>query len=192
MGVEPAGRKARRLDSVPWREPLSVHVDHPLAEAAARLKDADTDVLIVLDGDEIVGTLSAHDMLAETMRKEERPRNLRVQDVMDHRVPYCHAHDAVTKAVRQLIDSQARILIILDDQGQAAGIVTTGDLAVTPEGGVFSEQLARAADKAQAAAPVKTDPTGGRRRQKAPGEVPSYSEKPHLAKNKRRPPSDVQ
>ncbi|GAB4155635.1 MAG: hypothetical protein Tsb0016_27440 [Sphingomonadales bacterium] len=177
------GKQGTRLDMLVLRDPVFVHVDHPLSEAIARLKDADVEWLIALDGDEMVGTLSAHDMASETRRKGEAVEALRVQDVMDHRVPVCRLDASVDSAIEYLRKQRARALVVVNGKGQAAGIVTAADLAATPEGQAQADILDWAEIVAQTEEPAKTDAMGGRRRPSPPGQVPSYSVKPHVRKN---------
>lgn len=183
MVARDSHERGTRLDSLVLRDPVFVHVDHPLSEAIARLKDADVEWLIALDGDEMVGTLSAHDMASETRRKGEAVEALRVQDVMDHRVPVCRRDASVESAIASLRQQRARALVVVNGKGQAAGIVTVADLAATPEGKAQADILDWAEVAAQTEEPAKTDVMGGRRRPSPPGQVPSYSVKPHVRKN---------
>lgn len=139
-----------------------IHVDHNLHEAQARFDASGRDRILVLDGDEVVGTLHRGDLPED----QERWRQLTVQEIMPAApLPTCGPQTSA-EAVRGMLEAHAFVLV-LDDEREIVGIVERGGAAACP-----TPQAGKGG--------TSPDPTGGRATLDEDGRLHVYSDKPHV------------
>lgn len=156
-----------------------VHVDHDLDEALTRMKDTATTFLPVVDGDEIVGTLSAR-RLRERIERPGQRESASVRDVMQTTVTFCYTDDPVDR-VRAVMDAAgADHIFALDRDNGLKGIVALDDLAAA---GAARD----AARHNPAAVAERRESTGGRAKWGAPGGRPATYAPIPVLKRKRGP-----
>jgi CBS domain-containing protein len=74
------------------------HVDHSLAEAAKRMREADVGALPVVDGDELVGVVMDRDLVVRATTRCANPTTARVSQAMTRHVVFCHESTSVGEA----------------------------------------------------------------------------------------------
>jgi len=95
-----------------------VHPDQPLAEAAARMRDAGLELLPVFDGDELVGVITA----AEAA---DRPGDgASVHDVMSTDIVFCYDRDDLPTALKIVEESGHPRLLVLNAEWELVGLLT--------------------------------------------------------------------
>lgn len=134
-----------------------IHVDHNLEEARARFQHFGRDRLLVIDADEVVGTLHRDDL------PEEPPAgsSVTVQEVMRAEPAKSCPATAPADAVRALLQTHPYVLVV-DGERQVVGIVEGADLA------------------RKQAEPAASDGTGGRAIAAPDGRLKTYAERPRL------------
>ena len=109
--------------------PWSVQVDDKATQATIMMARLGTDALLVLDGGDVVGMISALGILQQLVINGRDPNTLCVKDIMVE-VPFVKATacvEAARRACRQL--GRRRICIVKGDQVE--GLVTSAELAHT-------------------------------------------------------------
>ncbi len=106
-----------------------VHAGDPVRAAAERMRDHDIGFLPVTDDARlVVGVLTDRDIvirgLAEGLTAESR-----VADCMTREVIGCFATDDVDKAEELMSMYQKSRVVVLDDQGRLAGVISISDVA---------------------------------------------------------------
>ncbi|MFC3230752.1 CBS domain-containing protein [Marinibaculum pumilum] len=140
-----------------------IHVDHNLCEAQARFDASGRNRILVLDADEVVGTLHRADLPSD----REAWDRLTVHDIMTASpLPTCGAEETAQK-VRALLDEHPFVLV-LDEEREIVGIVERGSDTLEPSLG------------AEATPEETADPTGGRATLDGEGKLHVYSDKPHV------------
>jgi len=95
-----------------------VHPDQPLAEAAARMRDAGLELLPVVDGDELVGVITA----AEAA---DRPGDgASVHDVMSTDIVFCYDRDDLPTTLKIVEESGHPRLLVLNAEWELVGLLT--------------------------------------------------------------------
>jgi predicted transcriptional regulator len=111
-----------------------VHPDQPLAEATARMHDAGLGLLPVVDGDELVGVITAADAA-------DRPGDgTSVHDVMSTDIVFCYDQDDLPTALKIVEESGHPRLLVLNAEWELAGTLTAEAIRDAIEGG--HDQLA--------------------------------------------------
>jgi CBS domain-containing protein len=111
-------------------EVVSVLPGTTIVDAALVMKNLDVGPLPVVDGGHLVGVITDRDITVRATAEGRDPNVTRVGEVMTHEVVACHADDDVRDAARLMQDVQLRRLLVVDDEGNLAGIVSIGDLAL--------------------------------------------------------------
>jgi CBS domain-containing protein len=105
----------------------TIGADAPAAEAAARMRQLRLSRLLVTDGrGSAVGVISVSDLVAPLGRSSGDRRSVR--DVMSHAIVTCPAETSLEAACRAMTERRSRSIIVVDDNGQAAGVITGNDL----------------------------------------------------------------
>ena len=122
-----------KVADVMTSDPVVCPSDSSLADAAKAMRDRDIgDVLVSVDG-RVVGILTDRDIVVRGLVSETDPRKLTVGDIATRDV-WCVADDAdVSEAVRRMQEAAVRRLAVVDNEGQAVGIVSLGDLAAADD-----------------------------------------------------------
>ena len=130
------------------RKVESVKPDSPVKEAATRMKAADIGFLPIHDGKKLHGVVTDRDI---TVRAVAEGRDLRLtttRDIMTDHVHVCVEDDSVEQAARVMEESKIRRLVVVDRDKQMVGVVSLGDLALSPAGsaGLAGEVLERVSE----------------------------------------------
>lgn len=106
-----------------------LHPDHPVSEAAARMRAAHLTMLPVVDGDEIVGVYT----LAHLAQRKDQPpvpqaaedaRVSRVSDHMSAEIPFCYEHDDLATAQQMLQRHDLPWLLVVNRDDEYVGLIS--------------------------------------------------------------------
>jgi len=109
---------------------VTVSRDTPLADAARMMRDSDVGPLPVADEGRLVGVLTDRDITIRAVANGKDPFSTRVDEVMTPKVVCCLDTDEVERAAEMMQSAQLRRLLVVDEGGRLAGIVSLGDIAV--------------------------------------------------------------
>ncbi len=106
------------------------HADARLLEAAERMRQLDSGVLPVVDGDRLVGMVTDRDITVRATAEGRDPVTTKVSEVMTPEVVFTYDDEDVKDAAKLMQERQVRRLVVLDREKKLVGIVSLGDLAV--------------------------------------------------------------
>jgi CBS domain-containing protein len=119
-----------KVNQITTRDPVVIHPDAVLVEAAQKMKSLDIGMLPICDGDRLVGTITDRDITVRAVAQGCDPKIARVRDVMTPEVIYCFEDEDVKEAAKKMEDKQVRRLPVLNRNKRLVGIVSLGDVAV--------------------------------------------------------------
>lgn len=105
-----------------------------LAEAAARMWNAQTGSLLVMEGETLLGIVTERDLLREVASGQD-PKEVALKDVMRTDVITCNPQTTLKDAAKIMATKWIRHLPIVED-GRVVGIVSQRDLT-----GMLAEAL---------------------------------------------------
>ncbi len=117
--------------------PVTIDRDQPVSEAYHLLRNAPFHHVPVMDGDKPVGMISSVDVLRlaydvdgfdDRDMAEMLDYQFNLDDAMSTDLRVATAETTIRQAAALLADGQAHSLLVMDDEGMLAGIVTTTDL----------------------------------------------------------------
>jgi CBS domain-containing protein len=113
-----------------------VHVDENLLDAAIRLRRDRLPALAVVDGDEIVGILTAAAVEAKLAAPDNDLGVAAVRDLMSAEIGVCHGSETIDTARRVMAGQGHQHLLVVDSDGKLCGVLSAadvqGDSKVTP------------------------------------------------------------
>jgi CBS domain-containing protein len=150
-----------------------VHVDQTLMDAGIRLRRRALPALAVVDGDEIVGLLSAETVERKMAATENDLGDAKVRDHMSAEVAFCRADESLETARAVLRDGDHAYLLVTDSKGRLCGLLSAAQIDAQGD-------AAGTGDAAAADAHVISTP--GRAKGDKPHKPGTYSVNPKLKK----------
>lgn len=154
-----------------------VHVDQNLYEAYVRMRSFEVPFLPVVDGDEIVGILTARDIYAQPEAAEKGIKAARVRDYLSKDIAFCYADDDVKMAKEVMHESGRHRLLVTDDQRHFVGLITLEAITAA-----LREHGPRPSSAPKPGATGRIAETAGHATGNGPGKPKSYAVKPKIKK----------
>jgi len=104
-----------------------------LQEAAKKMQRLDVGPLPVCDGERLIGMLTDRDITVRAVAEGCDPTTTTVREAMTPDVAYCFEDQEVHEAAQIMEQYQIRRLPILNRNKRLVGLVSLGDLAVSPD-----------------------------------------------------------
>ena len=95
-----------------------------LQAAAQVLRESGAPMLVVMEGERLVGGLYARDLGVEACARGLDPTRTPVRETMRGRVPMCGPADAPEDALERLREAGVDALAVVDDSGRVIGMLT--------------------------------------------------------------------
>jgi len=105
------------------------HRYEPLQTAAERMRVRNVRALPVLDGDRIVGMITADDIVQRAVSLGHDPRRILVHAILTNRVVTCRDDHTLNEAAVIMEGAHVRHLPVLDQEEALVGMLSLEDLA---------------------------------------------------------------
>lgn len=116
------------LDEVTLRPLTRVGPDTTMAEVVSLLHESGRGVVLVLDKGKLVGLFTAHDLMARCSRDSSQWRDKPVRELMTPDPITARGNETIATAIDRMVVGNYRHLPILDEAGEAIGVVSIRDL----------------------------------------------------------------
>ena len=100
-----------------------------LADAAITMRDRDLGWMPVEEGGKVIGIITDRDIVIRGIANGMQPKTNTVREVMTKNVLSCNIGDSIDVAANLMQREQVRRLVVLDNDGKLAGVVSLADLA---------------------------------------------------------------
>jgi CBS domain-containing protein len=114
--------------------------EETIRQAARTMASLDAGVLPVGENDHLVGMITDRDIAIRGIAKGKGPK-AKVRDVMTEDVKYCFDDQEIEEVTRNMADIQVRRLPVLNRDKRLVGILSLGDVAISPDGKSAGEAL---------------------------------------------------
>jgi CBS domain-containing protein len=121
---------AQSIRDVMTPNPHTVAADATLQDAAREMKQDNIGAVLVRDNGSVSGILTDRDIVVRAIAEGRDPSSTRVGDVASSDVKTLTPDSSVEDAIRIVREQHVRRIPVIDEKGQAQGIVSIGDLAV--------------------------------------------------------------
>jgi CBS domain-containing protein len=109
--------------------PQTVEPSATVVEAAKVMKERDTGIVPVVQGDRLVGTITDRDVAVRVVAEGKDPQSTTVSEVASKDVVTVEPGQNLDEALRLMAKHQVRRLPVVDDDGTLVGIVSQADVA---------------------------------------------------------------
>jgi CBS domain-containing protein len=117
-------------------------------KVAKMMGEIDTGAMPVMEEDRVIGMITDRDIVLRVVA-EGGNLDQPIRDVMSGDIQSCNAEDSLADATAKMGAHQVRRLVVLNDAGRLAGILSLGDVAVdygAKQVGKTLEEISESAD----------------------------------------------
>jgi CBS domain-containing protein len=120
---------AKSVKDVMTSNLATVEPDAKLTDAARIMRDEDTGVVPVLEGDRLVGTVTDRDLVIRALAEGKDAQSTTVREVASTDLVTVDPQQGLDEALRLMAQHQVRRLPVVGDDGRLLGIVSQADVA---------------------------------------------------------------
>jgi CBS domain-containing protein len=120
-----------KVTEVMTRNPEIVRSGDSVKRAAEIMKQINVGVVPVFNGDNAIGILTDRDIAVRLVAEGKDPMNTKAGDIMSRDPVFCTEDADVEDVAQMMSDKKLRRLLVKNDQGKLAGVISLGDLAVS-------------------------------------------------------------
>jgi len=118
----------RHILQVKGQDAWTISPDATVFQALRMMADKDVGFLIVLDGDELIGTISERDYARKVILFNKSSRETLVREIMRTNFPTIHPDQTVHECMQIMMEQRARYVPVIEDDGQLLGVISIGDV----------------------------------------------------------------
>jgi predicted transcriptional regulator len=131
-----------RCEEIMKGDVCTVSRDATVQEAARSMVDDDIGFLPVVDGsNRVVGTITDRDITVRLVAQGLPADSIRVHQVMTNNVVSCKRSEDLTIAQELMKESKVSRILVLNNDGSPAGVISLGDLAERQDEGAAGSTL---------------------------------------------------
>lgn len=119
----------------------SIQADAPVKEAADKMKSLNIGLLLVADGNALVGVVTDRDIVTRGVANRECSCNVTAREIMSHPVVCIQGDAQLFEAARLMSEKQVRRLIVTNSESQPVGVLSVDDIAFSTHGDETAGQV---------------------------------------------------
>jgi CBS domain-containing protein len=120
---------AKKIRDAMTSNPKTVDQSASIVEAARIMRDADTGVVPIVDGDRLVATVTDRDIAIRAIAEGKDPQGTKAIDVASKELVTIDPQQDLDEALRLMARHQVRRLPVVEEDGKLVGIVAQADIA---------------------------------------------------------------
>jgi CBS domain-containing protein len=109
--------------------PRTIAKDATVVEAARIMRDEDTGIVPIIDGDQIVGTITDRDIAIRVVAEGKDTQSTKAIDMASKDLVTVDPQQDLDEALRLMARHQVRRLPVVEEDGRLVGIVAQADIA---------------------------------------------------------------
>jgi CBS domain-containing protein len=118
-----------KIRDVMTADPQSVGSGTSVVDAARVMRDTDTGIVPIADGDRLVGVVTDRDIAVKVVAHGRDPQATTVDDIASTNLVTIDPEQDLDEALRLMAQHQVRRLPVTEEDGRLAGIVSQADVA---------------------------------------------------------------
>ena len=120
---------AKKIADVMTKNPQTVGRDATVTDAARIMRDADTGVVPIVDGDQLVATITDRDVAVRVVADGADVHAAKAFDAASKQLVTVDPQQDLDEALRLMAEHQVRRLPVCEEDGRLVGIVAQADVA---------------------------------------------------------------
>ena len=110
--------------------PRTVEPSAPVAEAARVMRDEDTGIVPIVEGERLSGTITDRDITIRVVAENKDPQSTTVGEVASRDLVTIDPQQDLDEALRLMAQHQVRRLPVVEEDGRLVGILAQADVAI--------------------------------------------------------------
>jgi CBS domain-containing protein len=123
------GLMAQSIRELMTQNPRTVSPDSTIVDAAKIMRDEDTGVVPIVEGDRLVGVLTDRDIAIRVVAEGKDVQGTRVSEIASQDLVTIDPQQDLDEALRLMAQHQVRRLPVVEEDGRLVGIVAQADVA---------------------------------------------------------------
>jgi CBS domain-containing protein len=119
----------RHVRDVMTPNPKCLSNSDSVLEAARIMRDQDTGVVPIVDGNKIIGMITDRDIVVRAIADGKDINNVRVNEIMTKSVRTVKEDTPVNEVLSLMSSAEIRRVPVVNDRNELVGIVSIGDVA---------------------------------------------------------------
>jgi len=120
---------ATSVSDVMTSNPKTVDASSSVVEAAKLMRDEDTGIIPIVDGDRLVGTITDRDLAIRVVAEGRDPQTTTVAEVASRDLVTIDPQQDLDEALRLMARHQVRRLPVVEEDGKPGGSLSQADVA---------------------------------------------------------------
>jgi len=120
---------AEGIRDVMTPDPKSLGPGSNAIEAARLMRDADTGIIPIVEGDKLIGTVTDRDIALRVVAEGKDPETTTVGEIASRDLVTIDPQQDLDEALRLMARHQVRRLPVVEEDGKLVGIVAQKDIA---------------------------------------------------------------
>ena len=120
---------AQSIREIMTSNPKTVEAGQPIAEAARIMRDEDTGIVPIVEGDQLIGTITDRDITIRVIAEGKDPQSTTIDEIASKNVITVDPQQDLDEALRLMAQHQVRRLPVVEEDGRLVGIVAQADIA---------------------------------------------------------------
>jgi CBS domain-containing protein len=109
--------------------PHTVTADSSIAEAARLMRDEDTGIAPITEGERLVGVVTDRDVAIKVVAEGKDPQLTKVTQIASSNLVTVDREQDLDEALRLMAEHQVRRLPVVEEDGKLVGILAQADVA---------------------------------------------------------------
>jgi CBS domain-containing protein len=120
---------AESIRDVMTGSPHSLGSESSVIDAARLMRDEDTGIVPIVEGDKLIGTVTDRDIAVRVVAEGKLPENTTVGEIASRDLVTIDPQQELAEALRLMARHQLRRLPVVEEDGRLVGIVAQADIA---------------------------------------------------------------
>lgn len=117
------------IKDIMTQNPARLSTGSTVADAAKLMRDNDTGIAPITDGDRLVGVITDRDIAIEVVAQGRDPQSTKVDEVASANLVTIDPQQDLDEALRLMAQHQVRRLPVVEEDGRLVGILAQADVA---------------------------------------------------------------
>jgi CBS domain-containing protein len=118
-----------QIREVMTSDPRTVTADSSIAEAARLMRDEDTGIAPITEGERLVGVVTDRDIAVSVVAEGKDPQTTKVTEIASSNLVTIDPQQDLDEALRLMAKHQVRRLPVVEEDGKLVGILAQADVA---------------------------------------------------------------
>ncbi len=120
---------AQSIRELMTENPRTAQPDQPIADVAKIMRDEDTGVVPVVEGDRLTGMITDRDITIRVVAEGKDPQSTMVREIASSDLVTVDPQQNLDEALRLMAQHQVRRLPVVEEDGRLVGVVAQADVA---------------------------------------------------------------